>query len=119
MKITQSQLRRIIKEELARIMEYSPEYDRARDRETARLGSSIPAGGGDPGWDEDLSDQATDIHATLENIAYWMQENLPPGTPPEEGVKAWLELAHQEGAKISDERRQALIGMASRIYDYM
>ena len=92
MKLTQSQLKRIIKEELAKVM------------------------------NEGLSDQATDIHATLRNIAYWMQEN--GFYSPDEGVKAWLELADQEAdrlgeAKISAEKRQALIDMASQIYDYM
>ena len=89
MKLTQSTLRRIIKEELTKAMS------------------------------EELSDQAADIHATLRNIANWMEENRPPGTLPEEGVKAWLKLAADEGEEIPAEEQQALIDMASQIYDYM
>ena len=71
MKITQSQLRRIIKEELARITEYSEEAMRAWDRALQDQGGRQWRGG-NPGVDVDPPVEPVGVYDTMDLLkAAW------------------------------------------------
>jgi len=107
MKLTKSQLKQIIKEEIAMYYERDSEKDMMANMARADAAKQRA---------KNPMQRGADLHEILKDISDYMADKFI--NEPTAGIKAWLEdpLNRVEAANVDI---QALYDMSDEIYDYM